>query len=610
MSDTSTEQTEPTKPANPPGESEPGVIGFGSEQAATDVITPVPKGELEAKIAAPPRSAARAGTVEHLAARRPFPPLDVNSPEIKQQLAELRTELTALVTDLRWGGATVQDTAESIIPLLNTGPLQQWAPVLVPFILEIDRAGNLVPVWLKVIEREDDVMLPADGNPAETVVGKAKRIAILMLGNYKTPDISDALGRLAGDPNTSLYATQSLVKQGTTAALQALISALKDAEGWAKVDIIEACLALKLSRLYDLVLASGLDRAAGLESYIAVPVYRSIPLERYLRGGADITPRLSQQAALIFAQVIQDSLKASAGPQVLPIVFEQDLHTLATALFEGARRTPNWQYVIALHRLASLLGRYWADISRGAVQDSRIVEPVYACLPMMPDVERWMNGPGRDVLLEVLNGTDEEAFAPVVKALAELRDPRAFSGLVRRVEMTTSLDSREQALALGQVLDALGRLGDRRAVQPILQLVERAINIRERIARPKRRDNLVTGDPDIPGSIVLASALRAFGQLEDRSTLDFVIRVANDFDPYVRTEALEALKRIDRAGEDVRSRIIAREALSDPRDAVARLAMQLIMQYRDRDAIPLLQPLPQARPDLAAAAWDTLRQLG
>src|SRR5205085_5653441 len=112
------------------------------------------------------------------------------------------------------------------------------------------------------------------------------------------------------------------------------------------------------------LLASGLDRVAGLESYVAVPIFRSLALERYLRGqGRDesrpyVAPRLLEQAALIFGQVLHDSMKVHPGPDTLPIVFERELAPLATALFEGARTTPCWQNVLAVHRLGLLLGRY------------------------------------------------------------------------------------------------------------------------------------------------------------------------------------------------------------------------------------------------------------
>src|SRR5207302_3544355 len=178
----------------------------------------------------------------------------------------------------------IQDTAEQLIPLLNVGPISQWAPVLIPFLLEIDRAGNLVPVWLHIIGSEDILDLPPEANPADTPLGRAKRYAMLMLGNYKTPELSQKLGELATDPDTSLYATQALVKQATTAAMQALIIALKDATSWAKVDVVEACLTLNQPRFHEILLASGFDRVAGLESYVAVPIFRSLALERYLRG--------------------------------------------------------------------------------------------------------------------------------------------------------------------------------------------------------------------------------------------------------------------------------------------------------------------------------------
>ena len=608
----SLEQTESQNPLNI-DTTEQGGLHIEAKSESTSVVTPVPTAELEAKIPAPQRALNRTGTIEHLAARRPTPPLDAQSPEVKQRLSELRPEITTLVTDLRWGGVSVQDTTERLIPLLNVGSLQQWVPVLVPFILEIDRAGNLVPAWLKVIEQDDDADLPPDGNPAETMTGRARRFAMLMLGNYKSPELSQLLGKLASDPNTSLYATQSLVKQATTPALQALVSALKDAEGWAKVDIVEACLTLNQTRFHDILLASGLDRVAGLESYIAIPIFRSISLERYLRGGIAIAPRLVQQAAMIFAQVLQDSMKTISGPpgtDALPVVFERNLAPLATALFEGARSAPNWQNVLAVHRLATLLGRYWGEISRGTVQDPRILESVYACLPMMPEIERWMNGPGRDVLLESLTRSDEETSIPVVKVLGELRDPRAISILVSFIEATTGITSREQALRLGHICDALGRLGDNRAVQPMIQLVERSVNVVIRAARPKRRDNLPVGDPDIPGSIVYAAVIRALGQLNDRNSLDFIIRAANDFDPYVRTETLEILKRIDPTGSDLRSQAAARQALNDPRDSTARLACQLVAQYQDTNAISSLQSITQTRPELAPAAHDALKRLG
>jgi HEAT repeat protein len=269
-----------------------------------------------------------------------------------------------------------------------------------------------------------------------------------------------------------------------------------------------------------------------------------------------------------------------------------------------------WQNTVAVHRLATFLGQYWDGISRGEVTDPRIIEPVYQCLPMMNEVERWMSGPGRDVLLATIADPGEDSLLPTTRVLGELREPRAISPLINYVNQTTALTSHSQALSLAAISDTLGRLGDRRASQPLQQFALRVVDIGRRSAAPKRRDNLPTGDPDIPGSIVYAAVMRACGLLGDRSALDLVLRAISDFDPYVRTQSIEALKRLDPVGDDTRSRIAAREALQDPRDSVVRAASQLVLQYRDLDATSSLRTVIETRPELAASAYDALRHLG
>ena len=606
MSDMSLDKTESPSPIDS-NATDYGSMEVEEVTAESPVVAPALSAGVTPVPAAAQQRSNRLATVEHLASRRTLPELDAKAPGVKEKISELRTELTTLVTDLRWGGQSIKDTAERIIPSLNVGPLQQWIPIIVPNILEVDRAGDLVSAWLNIIEQEDPIDLPADANPAETMIGRARRIAILMLGYYKTTEISEILGRLATDPRSSLYATRSLVKQSTLAAIKALAAALKDAEGWAKVDVIDAFATLNQARFYEIMLASSLDDANGLESYIAVPLFRTVPLENYLRGGNNVSPRLTQQAALVVSQVLQDSMN-NAGADSLPIIFERDLPSLAAALFDGVRSSPNWQSVVALHRLGLLLGRYWGDISRGIITDQRIVQPIYACLPMMPDIERWINVTGRDVLWDALTH-QAEAFQPTLKVLSELRDPRTSQALLARLDATMRITDREHAISLGQICDTLVQLNDRRAIGSIRELVNRTINVNARAMRGKRRDNLAVGDPDIPGSIVYGAAIRTFAQFGDRGTLDFILRAATDFDPYVRIQAIEALKSIDPQGEETRTRMVVREALNDPRDTVVRVACQLITQYHDVESVTALRILAETRPEFAPSVQETLRQL-
>ncbi len=604
-------------------------------QPSEEQTPALPAVDVQVEIRPTAQALERAGTVEHLAARRAVTEPNTNTPEMKQRLSALRTEVTRNLTSLRWENQSIEETARNLVPLLNMGPVQQWKTILIPFLYEIDRGGVLIPTWLYIIDQGDPADLPPNSNPADSIQGRARRFAILMLGNYrmigivgaektarfasrgesngKDPsDIAGILGQLAIDPNTSLYATEALVKHGTVSAKQALMGALKDAKGWAKIDVVEACLTLNQEQFYDLILASGLADVTGLESYIAVPIYRTIPLESYLRNENSTNTRLNTNAALIVAQVLQDSMTPptnQAASEALPAIFARYLPPVAQSLFAGARSNPSWQYTVAVHRLGVLLGRYWNEISGGKLQDGRIIDPVYQCLPMMNDVERWMNGPGRDTLLEALDNTEEDVPGPVVKVVGELRDPRAVAPLVRRIETISALRDRAQALTLGALCDTLGQLGDRRTAAPMFQLVNRTVDVGRRSNTTKRRDNLQSGDADIPGSIVYAAVVRAAGNLGDTGVLDGILQATRDFDPYVRTQALEALKRLDPNGADVRSRIAAREELSDPRDSVIRVACQLIVQYHDQDAVPALQTLMEARPDLSYLAQDALHQV-
>ena len=60
-----------------------------------------------------PRALERTGTAEHLAARRPVTALNVDEPDIKSRLSELRAEMTRLGTGLRWGGQSVDDNYDA-----------------------------------------------------------------------------------------------------------------------------------------------------------------------------------------------------------------------------------------------------------------------------------------------------------------------------------------------------------------------------------------------------------------------------------------------------------------------------------------------------------------
>jgi hypothetical protein len=279
-------------------------------------------------------------------------------------------------------------------------------------------------------------------------------------------------------------------------------------------------------------------------------------------------------------------------------------------LFDGARRYTLWQNTVALHRLGLLLGRYWSEISQGGIKDGRIIDQIYQCVPLMNEIEPWMKGPGRDTLLNTLANPDEEVLIPTLKALGDLRDPRTASLLITRLDAITEVKNRSHALTIGAMCETLGQLGEPRALSCLQQLVNRVISISSRTHQPKLQDNLPPGDPEIPGSIVYGATVYACGLLGDRTALDHVVLATLDFDPYVRSQAFDAIRRLDPHGEDKRSRIVTREALHDPCEPIVRSVSQLIVQYRDVEAGPALRQLSEMHPKLAYLAQDVLSQLG
>lgn len=633
MSDTNLRQSESADPENQPV-ADPGYLHVTENEDST-AIPDIQGLSAGAKSTTKTSSLDGTGTVEHLAARHTTSPLDANSPAVKQLLNELRTEITRILTGVRWQGLTVADASKKMVSLLDIGSLAQWQTILIPFLLEIDRPGNLLPVWFSIIKNIPDPLVAPGENPANTMQGLARRIAILMLGNYKYPHLAQQnngthafweeatpdnitakelvnfLGSLAINSSTSLYAVPALVKLDTNEAVEALLKALAEAEGWAKVDLVEGILSTEQSRFYDMLLASGLDRVPTLENYVAVPLYRKLPLEKYLRAHTSTASRLTQQAALVFSQVLQNSMQPpAAGSQALPIAFERNLSAYAQALFEGVRTHPMWQNTLALHYLGTLLGRYWSEISHGALQDTHIQDAVYACLPMMPEVEHWMAGQGRETLLRTLDQPEDATLAPIVKALGEMREIRAIGAIQAHLEAVRTITDLPQAITIEAMCHALVQLRGRQALMVLPTLIRRTLTTSERVQQGKKRENLPPGDPFIPGSIVSAAAIYALGQLGDRSMLDTIQTASQDVDPYVRTQALNALKQLDAHGEDQRSRQILHELLNDPNDDVVRAACTLVPVYRDSQATPILQQLTETRPNLAAAAYAALQQLG
>jgi hypothetical protein len=634
-------------------------------------------------------------TSEDLSARLPTPPLDLDSPEIRQQLSTLRTGMTRLVTAFRWEGAPINKTADMLTSVVSVsipsvsipsngsskdmdhaspeeglyrrnphrsrenalGQIEQWKQTLIPFLYEIDRGGVLIPIWIEIIVRGDPPDLPPHTNPVETNAGRIRRLAILMLGNYKTvgiqgkktltaskeplhflptlqetintQDIAQFLGLLATQPDTSLYAVQALLMHANLPAMQALINALHIAKGWAKIDAVEALLSLHQEQFYPLLIANGLKNAHGLEIFIARPLYRTIPLIPYLTGTSPThtasrqqvdqsnNTHLQQQAALIIHNVLFDALQhlyLRDDTSTIPTIFAQDLPELTRVLLSSTRLNPQWQLVVALYRLNLVIHHYWQAITNHHPLASEIRAPIEKSLLYTNKIETWLQRSGRDVLRATLTNPQEEILHYCIFALHEMHDPQLTSLLIARLNTINTLKDRTQAYTISTICEALCKddsniTTDRQheIEQALKALLKRIIDIPTRQLPTKNSEP--PADEQVPGSIVYIAILRTLAQLHAPASLPIILNATTDLDHYVRATAIEAIRMLDPNGKEPHSRTAVRAALQDPSEIVVHAASQAIISFQDKEAIALLQNLEAQSSDLKQMIQETLRSL-
>ena len=562
------------------------------------------------------------GALEYRLIHQVQPPLDMDVLEHKDNLNALRREVTGLLTRLSWQKALPEEVAARLVELLPIGPFSLWYSHLLTTLFEIDRRGHLLPAWFYLIQQGDVPSRIPGNDPTTQPHNYARRIAILLLGYYKqvstpstsspareTQDTLPILQALLHDPSASFYASRALAHLGHNQAQHILLQTLCETRGWNRLAILEQCLALGHAPFAEFLLMHGLAKIPGLEHYAASTLYHALDLAHYLEQSRQ-QPLLAAQAALVLYYVIEESKEPPAYQEALPLLFKRPVVDLASALFQSARQQPSWQAALALHVLGTLCARYWQAINQGLALESNLVAQIYPCLPMMPEIEAWMQESGRELLLTALSSQQVTLLPILAQALAELGETRAVDPLLLYLESVRTLESQEQARALSSVCLALGRLGDLRAVSVLQRLVVNVIDPSGRRQHTSLKEAPLTSQAtDYAGSLLYAAVLQASRQLPTPEARALSYQGLNDLDPRVRLAALETLRVLDATGSEAQSRASVRQALNDQNTAVANLACQVSAQYRDQEAAPLLQQLLITHPAVTQAALLSLHHL-
>ena len=154
-------------------------------------------------------------------------------------------------------------------------------------------------------------------------------------------------------------------------------------------------------------------------------------------------------------------------------------------------------------------------------------------------------------LREQLNDPDPEKKIAAIQALAEARDTVSVPRMVELLQDTVP-DVRNEAAT------GLGRIGDRRACQPLADLYknEQLEDVEGAAIRALIHLSTYSIQPLIgllrsSRPVVRAGAARALGKLQARDAVDPLIWLLRDRDPDVRQAAIFALRRIgDERGID------------------------------------------------------------
>lgn len=267
------------------------------------------------------------------------------------------------------------------------------------------------------------------------------------------------------------------------------------------------------------------------------------------------------------------------------------------------------------------LVRAYAAVALGRTRDGRVVKPLLVPLVTAGETERVrMNASeaivaigfaGVPALAAALRSTDAKVRATAAEMLGRVGDVRAVEPLVQL------LGDKEETVQL-EAVSALGALADARALKPLLLTLRKpdaGVQVRARAARaigklgdkraaPYLVESLADADDQVRAAVV-----SGLGQLGDAKFLEPLLKMLKDSDERVRWETADALGRLG----DKRALEPLLQTFANPKEAAkTRMgAGDAIGRLGDRRAVaPLAALLADPTTEVRRGAVVGLGQLG
>jgi HEAT repeat protein len=250
--------------------------------------------------------------------------------------------------------------------------------------------------------------------------------------------------------------------------------------------------------------------------------------------------------------------------------------------------------------------------------DKRAIEPIASAMRKGNDGERRaysvclakIGGPAIDVLIAMLSDRHAEVHGEAANRLGELREKKAVEPLIEMLK--NDKNSYQRACAA----QALGKLGDTKAIQPLKALFKTEKEEKPkfdvafalvRIAADKEALEFMMKLSDTKNTWLRREAIKAFGEWGDERAVDALGKVMRERDHHIRGMAVEALAKIGGATAEK----ILIEALDDINEQVRDSAARALGEMRCAEAVePIIFTIRELPWGIHRHAVEALSKIG
>jgi HEAT repeat protein len=183
-----------------------------------------------------------------------------------------------------------------------------------------------------------------------------------------------------------------------------------------------------------------------------------------------------------------------------------------------------------------------------------------------------------DALIALLSDESERVRERSAEALGRIGDPKAVDALLARLDHPKEMRGKRGSAARGQIALALGRLGEKRALRPLIAVLKDESTQVKRLAAAALGllGEAAAGNAILPlleerNRDVIRTAVISLGRLKCAAAVDGILPLLGHKDGRLRSSAAQALGRIgDRRAAPVLKAVMSRDKDAAVRAAAAR----------------------------------------